>query len=270
MKPPSTARTAGRSDRAERRFRRQSFILLFVTASSISLVSAENGENSLIPLRLLFPPNPLRWASAGALFSLLTIACRHLHLASDKKQHTVKVRLQHLRHKRLTFAFAGESGYTLAFANRIAHSGLHGETRGVSDGGWYHYPRSVLRGSETLRGRVSERHTLPLFGLGRVCSQRTQKAFGTAMRYARRCSEASRPRWAALLCCWFLRYTGKLRGSLSLHPIAKRKNCCWGCLVFACGVGDSSLVTEVRFLNRCSRRSMRETYPLGQRSGCRF
>ena len=69
LKPPSTARTAGRSDRAERRFRRQPFILLFVTASSISLISAEKGENSLIPLRLLFPPNPLRWASAGALIS---------------------------------------------------------------------------------------------------------------------------------------------------------------------------------------------------------
>ena len=68
LKPPSTARTAGRSDWAGRRFRRQPFILLFVGASSISLISAESGENSLIPLRLLFPPNPLRWASAGALF----------------------------------------------------------------------------------------------------------------------------------------------------------------------------------------------------------
>ena len=38
-------------------------------------------------------------------------------------------------HKWPTFAFTGESGYTLAFANRIAHSGLHAETRGVSDGG---------------------------------------------------------------------------------------------------------------------------------------
>ena len=38
-------------------------------------------------------------------------------------------------HKRLTFVFTGESGYTLAFANRIAHSGSHGETGGVSDGG---------------------------------------------------------------------------------------------------------------------------------------
>ena len=37
--------------------------------------------------------------------------------------------------KRPTFAFAGESGYTLGFANRIARKGSHGETRGVSDGG---------------------------------------------------------------------------------------------------------------------------------------
>ena len=62
-----------------------------------------------------------------------------------------------------------------------AHSGSHGETRGVSDGGRYYYPRSVSHVSETLRGRVSERRTLPLWGLGRVYSRRTQRAFGTAM-----------------------------------------------------------------------------------------
>ena len=38
-------------------------------------------------------------------------------------------------HKRPTFAFTSESGCTLAFANRIAHSGLHAETGAVSDGG---------------------------------------------------------------------------------------------------------------------------------------
>ena len=36
--------------------------------------------------------------------------------------------LQYLRHKRPTFAFMRESGYTLAFAQKIAHSGLHTET----------------------------------------------------------------------------------------------------------------------------------------------
>ena len=40
-----------------------------------------------------------------------------------------------LSRKRPTFAFTGESGYTLGFRRRIAHSGLHAETGGVSDGG---------------------------------------------------------------------------------------------------------------------------------------
>ena len=40
-----------------------------------------------------------------------------------------------LSHKRPTFAFTSESGYTLAFANRIAHSGLHAETGAFWMGG---------------------------------------------------------------------------------------------------------------------------------------
>ena len=38
-------------------------------------------------------------------------------------------------HKRPTFVFAGESGYTLGFQRKIAHKGTHSETGGVSDGG---------------------------------------------------------------------------------------------------------------------------------------
>ena len=38
-------------------------------------------------------------------------------------------------HKWPTFAFTGESGDALGFAQRIAHSGSHAETGGVSDGG---------------------------------------------------------------------------------------------------------------------------------------
>ena len=87
-----------------------------------------------------------------------------------------------LSHKRPTFAFTSESGCTLGFRRKIAHKGTHGETGGVLGGGWYHYPRSVPHVSETLRGQGVERQTLPLLGLGRGCSRRTQKAFGTAMR----------------------------------------------------------------------------------------
>ena len=42
-----------------------------------------------------------------------------------------------------------------------------------------------MHGSETLRGRVSERRTLPLSDLGRGESRRTQRACGTAMRSLR-------------------------------------------------------------------------------------
>ena len=38
-------------------------------------------------------------------------------------------------HKRPTFAFTGEGGYTLAFRRKIAHKGTHGETGGIWGGG---------------------------------------------------------------------------------------------------------------------------------------
>ena len=92
---------------------------------------------------------------------------KHPSPTSINGYHTAKKLLSQSPAKRPTFAFADESGYTLAFANRIAHSGSQGETGGVSDGGWYLYPRSVSHVSEALRGQVSERQTLPLLGLGR-------------------------------------------------------------------------------------------------------
>ena len=69
-------------------------------------------------------------------------------------------------HKRPTFAFTPESGYTLGFTQRIAHSGPHGETRGVSDG-VVSLPSERSARSQTSPGRVSERRTLPLWDLGR-------------------------------------------------------------------------------------------------------
>ena len=50
--------------------------------------------------------------------------------------------------------------------------------------GWgrYYYPRSVPRVLKTLRGRGLKRQTLPLLRLDPVCSRRTQRACGAAMR----------------------------------------------------------------------------------------
>ena len=63
---------------------------------------------------------------------------------AQKAQETQSYqRFQHIVHtvfntsgtNAATFVSGDCGGYTLAFANRIAHSGSHGETRGVSDGG---------------------------------------------------------------------------------------------------------------------------------------
>ena len=85
-------------------------------------------------------------------------------------------------HKWSTFAFTSESGYTRHPSPQSRTQRLTRRNTGVSDGGWYHYPRSVPHVLETPRGQMSERQTLPLLGLGRVCSRRTQRACGTAMR----------------------------------------------------------------------------------------
>ena len=107
--------------------------------------------------------------------------------------------LQYLRHKRLTFASADKSGYTLAFRRKTAHKGTHGETGGVSDGA-LSLPSTRTARSRTSPGRVSERCTLPLLGLGRGCSRRTQKACGTAMRL---CASLFRGAAAPLGCVIF-------------------------------------------------------------------
>ena len=155
----------------------------------------------------------------------------------------------------LSLPKAGTHSPAPAKSHTAAYTAKHGA---FFMGGWYHYPQSVLRGSETLRGRVSERRTLPLSGLGQVCSRRAQRAFGTAM-----CSCASLFRGAAaplgcVIPLLFLlphRWASRFWSAASL---AHRK------------LSTCSLVTAVRFLNRCSRRSMRETYPLERRSDCRF
>ena len=67
--------------------------------------------------------------------------------------------------KRPTFAFTSESGYTLGFRRRIAHSGLHAET-GTFRTGPLSLPSTRTARSRTSPGRVSERRTLPLWDLG--------------------------------------------------------------------------------------------------------
>ena len=100
-------------------------------------------------------------------------------------------------YKRPTFAFTGEIEYTLVFAQRIAHSGLHAETGGVSDGGAI----TTLGAFHTVR-----KPCVAGYQNGKLCRfwvlagctpEGRRKPAGQRCAYARRCSEASRPRWAA-------------------------------------------------------------------------
>ena len=56
-------------------------------------------------------------------------------LPSQRCPKPLFIALFNFSHKRPTFAFTSESGYTLGFRRKIAHKGLHGETGVVSDGG---------------------------------------------------------------------------------------------------------------------------------------
>ena len=94
----------------------------------------------------------------------------------------VPAAMVHLRHKRRNARFNGLRRVHTCLRQQDRTQRLTRRNTGVSDGGWYHYPRIVSHVSETLRGQGVERQTLPLLGLGRVCSRRTQRAFGTAMR----------------------------------------------------------------------------------------
>ena len=100
-------------------------------------------------------------------------------------------------HKRPTFAFTPESGYTLGFAQRIAHSGLHAETGAVSDGGAI----TTLGAFHTFRkpcvARCQNGKLCRFCALIRCAPKERREPSGQRCAYARRCPEASRPRWAA-------------------------------------------------------------------------
>ena len=99
------------------------------------------------------------------------------------------------------FAFTGESGYTLGFRRRIAHSGSHGETGGVSDGGAI----TTLSTNCTFTNIPGPGiRTANFAAFGSWSGMLPKNAEGlrdsdALMRVA--VPQASRPRWAAQRCC---------------------------------------------------------------------
>ena len=88
-----------------------------ITGTSLYLVLLSNGlhHSENLPVKFDFSPK-----------STSTNIAKKLPLQRCFKP--LLITLFNFSHKRPTFAFTSESGYTLGFRRRIAHSGLHAET----------------------------------------------------------------------------------------------------------------------------------------------
>ena len=85
-------------------------------------------------------------------------------------------------HKRRNARFKGLRWVHTPPQPLTAHTAAYTAKHGAFWMGALSLPSERSARSQTSPGRVSERQILPLLGLGRGDSQRTQKAFGTAMR----------------------------------------------------------------------------------------
>ena len=79
--------------------------------------------------------------------------------------------------------------HTLGFRRRIAHKGSHAETRGISDGGWYHYPRSVPHVHEHPRAGCQNGVFCRFWALTGCAHKEHREPSGQRCAYARRCPE---------------------------------------------------------------------------------
>ena len=116
-----------------------------------------------------------------------------------------------LSHKRPTFAFTGESGYTLGFRRRIAHSGLHGETGGVSDGGGI-TTLGAFRTFTNIPGPGVRTANFAAFGgLAGGAPEERREPSEQRCAYARRCSEGvAAPLGCAYICRKYINFPSRI------------------------------------------------------------
>ena len=93
-------------------------------------------------------------------------------------------------HKRPTFAFAGESGYTHSAFGEGSHTRAHTPKHGAFRmGGWYHYPRSVPHVHEHPRAGCQNGVFCRFWALTGCAHKEHREPSGQRCAYARRCPE---------------------------------------------------------------------------------
>ena len=186
LKPPSTARTAGRSDWAERRFRRQPFILLSFSSPKKARKVQETQSYQRIQ------------CIGHTDFKGLSNAVTNTHpllpsMGTTRQKSSCRNRLQN--GPRLLSRV--KAGTRSALANRIAHSGLHAETGAVSDGGAITTLGAFCAVRKPCVARCQNGKLCRFCALIRCAPEERREPAEQRCAYARRCSEASRPRRAA-------------------------------------------------------------------------
>ena len=106
------------------------------------------------------------------------------------------ISLFNFSHKWPTFVFAGESGYTLGL-RRKSHTTAHTPKQGRFGRGWYHYPQHELHVHKHPRAGYQNGKLCRFWALTGCAPKERREPSEQRCAYARRCSEASRPRWAA-------------------------------------------------------------------------
>ena len=175
----------------------------FKTSESPALQGfvAERGQITGTSLYLVLKSNGLRHSKNPPVkfsFSLKIVpATIAKKLPPQRCFKPLLIPIFNFSYKRPTFAFTSESGYALGPAQRIAHNGTHGETRGVSDGGAI----TTLGAFHTFRkpcvARCQNGKLCRFWVLAGCAPEERRKPSGQRCAYARRCPEASRPRRAA-------------------------------------------------------------------------
>jgi hypothetical protein len=104
--------------------------------------------------------------------------------------------LQHLRHKRPRLLSIPKAG-THSVSPTGSHTAAYTPKQGAFRMGRYHYPRHVLHVHEHPRAGYQNGVLCRFWGLVVGAPKERREPSGQRCAYARRCPEASRPRWAA-------------------------------------------------------------------------
>ena len=186
MKPPSTARTAGRSDWAERRVRCQPFILLSFSSSKKARKAQETQSYQ-------------RFQCIGHTdFKGLSNAVTNTHpllpsMGTTRQKSSCRNRLQNGPHSLLRM----KVGTHTRLCQQDRTQRLTRRNRGCFGWGRYYYPRSVPHVHKHPRAGCQNGKLCRFWVLAGCAHKERRKPAGQRCAYARRCPEASRPRWAA-------------------------------------------------------------------------